>query len=219
MSMFQAENLRHIRDQRDIPRKEVCAALGVDEQLYIAWENGDAVPDKAQQEALADFFGVSVNSLHHQIEVFGSTASRISEEEKQRWQDEKRVRDDIYCRNVKRMLVVMTVMESLSVLASLLNDPLTSLVGAGLTVFFLVKLWCGKNWARVLFAVFTALSFVGYLFSDVFETVIAGGFASLDVMSVILLVFSLIMLVYNGFLFWFLTFSESMKAYIRICNE
>ena len=210
--MFQAENLRHIRDQKDVTRREVSTAVGVDEDTYFAWENGDTVPSKEKQEALADFFGVSVNSLHHQISTFGNSDAYETEKSKQQRQEEQLLQDGVYCARVKRVLVLITVAETVSLIASLFSDPLIGIFSAALSAFFLIKLWLGKNWARVLFSVFAALSFVGGVLD--FASM---AFATTETpISGIAVVLSLIRLMYDGFLFYFLCFSESMKAYVRV---
>lgn len=209
--MFQAENLRHIRDQKDVTRKQVSAAVGVDEDTYFAWENGDAVPSKEQQEALADFFSVSVNSLHHQTAAFGNVEAYESKIQEQNQMEEQRVQDGVYCARVKRVLILMTVAEVVGLVASLLADPLIGIFLAAVSAFFLIKLWLGKNWARILFSVFAALSFVGGL-TD-FATL---AFATTQTPIFGIVVLSLIRLIYDGFLFYFLCFSESIKAYVRV---
>ncbi|MBP3381225.1 MAG: helix-turn-helix transcriptional regulator [Clostridia bacterium] len=210
--MFQAENLRHIRDRKDVTRKAVCEAVGVDGDTYVAWENGDAVPSKEQQEALADFFGVSVNSLHHQTAVFGNSNAYDSEKAREQRQEKQRMEDAVYCARAKRALVVLTIMEAVGLVASLFTDPIIGIFSAVLSAFFLIQLWLGKNWARILFSVFSALSFVGGVLD--FATM---AFATQPTrISVVVMVLSLVRLIYDGFIFCFLWFSESMKAYVRV---
>jgi len=212
--MFQSENLRHIRDQKDITREQVCTAIGVDEDTYFAWENGDAEPRKEQQEALADFFGVSVNSLHHRTAVFGNSDAYDTEKSKQQRQEEQLLQDGVYCARTKRVLIVLTVVEAVFVVISLFSDPLAAIVSAVLTGFFLIKLWLGKNWARILFSVFAAFSFLGNL-----ADISSAAFSKTETpFSGVTVVIALVGLLYNGFLFCFLCFSESMKTYVRV-NE
>ena len=210
--MFQAENLRHIRDQKDVTRREVSTAVGVDEDTYFAWENGDTVPSKEKQEALADFFGVSVNSLHHQTAVFGNSDAYDTEQARKQRQKEQLLQDSVYCARTKRVLIVLTVVEAVHVVISLFSDPLAAIVSAVITALLLMQLWLGKNRARILFAVFAALSFLGNL-----ADILSAAFSTTETLvSGVTVVTALVGLLYNGFLFCFLTFSESMKAYVRL---
>ena len=67
--MFEfSENLKRIRESRRISKSEVAKAIGVSQPTYLTYENGrNAVGDREPSLAIlikiADFFGMSVDTL------------------------------------------------------------------------------------------------------------------------------------------------------------
>ena len=58
-----ASNLRLLRSKNRLTQEDVAEKIGVTRQAVAKWENGDTLPDILNCEALADFYGVSLNDL------------------------------------------------------------------------------------------------------------------------------------------------------------
>lgn len=72
-------------------------------------------------------------------------------------------------------------------------------LGIAVLYFFIGKgLWKGKNWARIVAIVFAALGFLGSI-----SSLISGNISSI------------VMLVIDGFIAWYLIFSKEAKAFFR----
>ena len=57
------ENLVMLRNLHGYSQEEVAEKIGISRQAYAKWEQGATVPDILKCSALADVYGVSVDSL------------------------------------------------------------------------------------------------------------------------------------------------------------
>lgn len=57
------ENILMLRNMHGISQEELAEKIGISRQAYAKWESGATVPDIEKCKALADFFGVTVDSL------------------------------------------------------------------------------------------------------------------------------------------------------------
>ena len=58
-----SQNLKRLRDQRELKQREVAEGIGTDRRQISKWETGRAEPDLRSLCLLADYFGVSVDYL------------------------------------------------------------------------------------------------------------------------------------------------------------
>lgn len=58
-----AENLRSLREKRDLTQKQLGARLFVSHSAIARWESGSRLPDAAMILRLSKFFGVDANTL------------------------------------------------------------------------------------------------------------------------------------------------------------
>ena len=68
-----AENLALLRNLRGMTQEEVAEVIGISRQSYAKWEQGETIPDIEKCARLAEFYGVSIDSLVHQDEEIGKT--------------------------------------------------------------------------------------------------------------------------------------------------
>ncbi len=57
------ENLRRLRKAKDIKQEALAEAMNVSRQTVSKWENGTAMPDFKKLNALAEYFGVTMDEL------------------------------------------------------------------------------------------------------------------------------------------------------------
>ncbi len=57
------ENLKKIREERKLTKKEVCENTGISERAYLTYEFGEREPKISVIEKLADFYGVTTDYL------------------------------------------------------------------------------------------------------------------------------------------------------------
>lgn len=58
-----SENLRRLRKAKDIKQEALAEAMNVSRQTVSKWENGTAMPDFKKLNALAEYFGVTMDKL------------------------------------------------------------------------------------------------------------------------------------------------------------
>lgn len=58
-----SENLRRLRKAKDIKQEALVEAMNVSRQTVSKWENGTAMPDFKKLNALAEYFGVTMDEL------------------------------------------------------------------------------------------------------------------------------------------------------------
>ena len=63
MNLRIGENIRRLRRERNLTQEEMAAHLGISFQSVSKWERCDGYPDITMLPALANYFGVSVDSL------------------------------------------------------------------------------------------------------------------------------------------------------------
>lgn len=66
-----AENLALLRNIRGMTQEEVAEVIGISRQSYSKWEQGETIPDIEKCARLAEFYGVSIDSLVHQDKEVG----------------------------------------------------------------------------------------------------------------------------------------------------
>ena len=57
------ENLIMLRNMHGISQEEISGKIGISRQAYAKWERGVTVPDIEKCKCLADYYGVTVDSL------------------------------------------------------------------------------------------------------------------------------------------------------------
>lgn len=57
------ENLIMLRNMHGISQEVISGKIGISRQAYAKWENGATVPDIEKCKRLADYYGVTVDSL------------------------------------------------------------------------------------------------------------------------------------------------------------
>ena len=57
------ENLVMLRNLRGYSQEEIAEKIGISRQAYAKWERGTTVPDIVKCSALAEVYGVSIDSL------------------------------------------------------------------------------------------------------------------------------------------------------------
>lgn len=57
------ENLIMLRNLRGYSQEEIAEKIGISRQAYAKWERGTTVPDIVKCSALAEVYGVSIDSL------------------------------------------------------------------------------------------------------------------------------------------------------------
>ncbi len=57
------DNLKKIREERKLTKKEVCERTGISERAYLTYEFGEREPKISVIEKLADFYGVTTDYL------------------------------------------------------------------------------------------------------------------------------------------------------------
>jgi len=58
-----SENLIMLRDLKGLSQEEVADVIGISRQAYSKWEKGDTLPDVEKCAALAEYYGVTIDSL------------------------------------------------------------------------------------------------------------------------------------------------------------
>lgn len=61
--MALSDNLKKIREERKITKKELCEKTGISERAYLTYEFGEREPKISVIEKLADFYGVTTDYL------------------------------------------------------------------------------------------------------------------------------------------------------------
>lgn len=57
------DNLIMLRNMHGISQEEISEKIGISRQAYAKWESGATVPDIEKCKRLADFYGVTIDSL------------------------------------------------------------------------------------------------------------------------------------------------------------
>ena len=57
------ENIRNLRKSKGLSQQELAVKLNVVRQTVSKWENGTAMPDFKKLNALAEYFGVTMDEL------------------------------------------------------------------------------------------------------------------------------------------------------------
>lgn len=67
-----SENLVLLRNLKGLTQEQVAEAVGVSRQSYAKWEQGETFPDIDKCDRLAQFYGVTIDSLVHQNDKVGN---------------------------------------------------------------------------------------------------------------------------------------------------
>lgn len=65
------ENLAVLRNINGLSQEEISEKIGISRQAYAKWESGRTVPDIEKCKKLADFYGITVDSLIKNEEAEG----------------------------------------------------------------------------------------------------------------------------------------------------
>ena len=57
------ENLIMLRNMHGLSQEDISETIGISRQAYAKWESGATVPDIERCKCLADYYGVTVDSL------------------------------------------------------------------------------------------------------------------------------------------------------------
>ena len=68
-----SDNLLYLRNLKGLSQEQVAEAVGISRQSYSKWEQGDTFPDIDKCDKLANFYGVTIDSLIHSDEKIGRT--------------------------------------------------------------------------------------------------------------------------------------------------
>lgn len=68
-----AENLILLRTLNNLTQEQVAEKIGISRQSYAKWEQGETLPDIEKCDRLAQFYGVTLDSLVHQDNKVGDT--------------------------------------------------------------------------------------------------------------------------------------------------
>lgn len=68
-----SDNLLYLRNIKGLSQEQVAEAIGISRQSYSKWEQGETFPDIDKCDKLADFYGVTIDSLVHSDEKIGKT--------------------------------------------------------------------------------------------------------------------------------------------------
>lgn len=74
MNIYIGENIKRLRQGRQITQEQLSVSMGVSCAAVSKWERGETLPDISLLPLLAQFFGVSID------ELMGYDAARIEEE-------------------------------------------------------------------------------------------------------------------------------------------
>ena len=66
-----ADNLIFLRNIKGLTQEQVAEIIGISRQSYSKWEQGDTYPDIDKCDKLAQFYGVTIDSLIHQDDKVG----------------------------------------------------------------------------------------------------------------------------------------------------
>lgn len=58
-----SENIKRLRNERKLSQADIAKRLGITQQAYSLYELGLKIPSFAMVLNIADFFGVSIDSL------------------------------------------------------------------------------------------------------------------------------------------------------------
>lgn len=67
-----AENLVFLRNIKGLSQEQVAEKIGISRQSYSKWEQGETVPDIEKCDRLAEFYGVTIDSLIHSKDKVGN---------------------------------------------------------------------------------------------------------------------------------------------------
>lgn len=76
MTLTFSEKLKELRTKKNYSQESLAELLNVSRQAITKWENGNGMPDIENLKAIAQLFGVTVDSLvHDEIELNESNKS------------------------------------------------------------------------------------------------------------------------------------------------
>ena len=66
------DNLIMLRNLKGMSQEDIAGVIGISRQAYAKWEKGDTVPDGEKCAAIAEYYGVTIDSLwNHDTEKAG----------------------------------------------------------------------------------------------------------------------------------------------------
>lgn len=98
------KNISSLRKERGLKQEELARAVGVSTQAVSKWENG-GVPDVELLPAIADFFGVSIDSLYgRKIIDYWDIGAALIKNIAETPEDDRIKKAFEYCWNIERAL-------------------------------------------------------------------------------------------------------------------
>lgn len=102
------KNISSLRKERGFKQEDLARAVGVSTQAVSKWENG-GVPDVELLPAIADFFGVSVDSLFgRNINDYCDLSTALIKNISETTEEDKMKKAFEYCWNIERALYPST---------------------------------------------------------------------------------------------------------------
>lgn len=68
-------NLKIFRKKNGFTQEQIAEKIGVSRQAVAKWERGDALPDIENIIALADVYGVTIDSLVRNVAAYGGVSA------------------------------------------------------------------------------------------------------------------------------------------------
>lgn len=75
------DNLKKIREERGLTKRELCEKTGISERAYLTYEFGEREPKIGVIQKLADFYDVSIDRLLGRDEIRSDYIQRLADEQ------------------------------------------------------------------------------------------------------------------------------------------
>lgn len=72
--MMDFNNLKFFRKKNGYTQEQIAERIGVSRQAVAKWEKGEALPDIENIVALADIYGVTIDSLVRNVAAYGGVS-------------------------------------------------------------------------------------------------------------------------------------------------
>ena len=72
-----ADNLIFLRNIKGLTQEQIAEVIGISRQSYSKWEQGETYPDIDKCDKLAKYYGVTIDSLVHQLLQFVKSAKQL----------------------------------------------------------------------------------------------------------------------------------------------
>ncbi|MBE5948787.1 MAG: methyltransferase domain-containing protein [Lachnospiraceae bacterium] len=145
------ETIKNLRTSRNISQELFANALDISAQAVSKWENKKALPDISLLPKIADFFGVTIDTLFkgfiQEDDILSDNISTSLEQNKKSW--DKIASKDWLGTSLPAWGVLMANEEKLNLLYDLTGKKVLEIAcGDGKSLIY-----CGKNQAKELFGI------------------------------------------------------------------